>query len=279
MRALAAMMILFAATTVHAQLQIPRASPKASVMQTVGITDMTITYCRPGVKGREIWGKLVPYGQVWRTGANENTAITFSDSVRINGQSVPAGTYGIQTIPGENEWTIILSKDADAWGSYSYKEENDFLRMTVKPEPAPMTERLTFLFEDVTDNSALVVMQWEKRRVAFKVEVDTRSLALAAARKAVDWRTPYQAAQLCADQGINLDEGLRWIDISIAIEPTYWNHTVKARLQEKSGKTADAIKTMETAITMAKKMQNAPGNMAQMQTLLAEWKSMGGKKK
>lgn len=279
MKLLAATVLSLAASSVSAQLQIPRPSPKATVMQTIGITDVTIAYCRPGVKGRQIWGALVPYGQVWRTGANEMTTITFTDSATVDGNVVPAGTYGIHTIPGESEWTIILTKDAKPWTSYSYKESNDFLRIKVKPEAAPMAERLTFAFEDVTESSARVVLHWEKVRIGFSVAVDANALTLAAARNAVTWTTSYQAALYCVNQNVNLDDGLRWIDISIAIEPTYWNHTVKARLLEKTGKAVDAVKTMEVAMELSRKMTNAPGNKAQMESLLAEWKSKLGKKK
>jgi hypothetical protein len=279
MKLLAAIVISFAVSSASAQLQTPRPSPKATVMQTIGITDVTITYCRPGVKNRQIWGALVPYGQVWRTGANEMTTITFTDSATVEGNAIPAGTYGIHTIPGETEWTVILTKEAKPWTSYSYKEANEFLRIKVKPESAPMTERLTFSFEDVTESSARVVMHWEKVRIGFDVAVDAKALTLAAARKAVTWTAPYQAALFCVDQSVNLDDGLRWIDISITIEPTYWNHAVKARLLEKTGKTAEAVKTMETAMELTKKMTNAPGNKAQMESLLAEWKTKLGKKK
>ena len=134
------------------QMAIPRPSPKATVTQTVGITDMSISYSRPGVKGREIWGKLVPFDAVWRTGANENTTITFSDTVKIEGTKLAPGTYGFQTIPNANEWTIVLSKDAKLWGAFNYKPENDALRFKVKPQTGAFTERMQFSFADVTEN-------------------------------------------------------------------------------------------------------------------------------
>lgn len=154
-----------------AQNQKPLASPKATVMQVVGTTEMTITYHRPAVKGRAIFGSLVPYGQVWRTGANENTTISFSSDVKINGKSLKAGTYGLHTIPGASSWTIIFSNDSKAWGSYSYDQKNDALRVDVRPAESEFVERMRFTIDDMTENRATVVLQWEKTRVTFDVEV------------------------------------------------------------------------------------------------------------
>src|SRR5580765_3931245 len=128
-----------AATQVHAQsalLDLPRDSQHAKVIQRVGITDITINYHRPLVKGRKVWGNIVPYGQVWRAGANENTTIAFSDPVNIEGKSLAKGVYGLHMIPAENEWTIIFSKNSTAWGSFTYNQSEDALRVTVKPQPA-----------------------------------------------------------------------------------------------------------------------------------------------
>src|SRR3954447_25313012 len=130
------LLVLTAGAALAQQLDLPRPSPNASVSQTVGVTEITIKYSRPGVKDRQIWGKLVPYGEVWRTGANENTTIKFSTPVKIDGHELPAGIYGVQTLPADGEWTLILSKDADEWGAFSYKPEHDALRVQVKPQPA-----------------------------------------------------------------------------------------------------------------------------------------------
>ena len=146
-------------------------SPKASTSQKVGLTNITITYSSPGVKGRKIWGELVPYGKVWRTGANENTTIKFSTAVKIGGKELAAGTYGIHTIPTAGDWTVIFSKDADQWGSFSYKQEKDALRIQAKPAPADFRERMAFEIEDVTNTSAKIVIHWEKVKVPFTVEV------------------------------------------------------------------------------------------------------------
>lgn len=254
------------------QMAIPRPSPKSTVTQTVGITDLSISYSRPGVKGREIWGKLVPYNEVWRTGANENTTITFSDTVKIEGTKLAPGTYGLQAIPGADEWAVILSKDAKLWGAFNYKPENDALRFKVKPQAGDFTERMQFTFADITDNSAMVVLQWEKIKVAFKVEVETQALVLAKARAAIGWQATMQAANYCLENDINLDEAMKWIDISISIKENYSNVRVKAMLLAKFNKMPDAIKIMEKAIQFAKALPEPPFNMKQSEDMLAEWK-------
>src|SRR6476659_3580953 len=136
------------------QVDFPRPSPNASVSQMVGITEITLHYSRPGVKNRKIWGGLVPYGEVWRTGANENTTISFSTPVKIDGHELAAGTYGLQTIPTASDWTVIFSKDAELWGAFDYKQEHDALRIQATPRPADMQERMSFDFTDLTDTSS-----------------------------------------------------------------------------------------------------------------------------
>jgi hypothetical protein len=148
-----------------------RISPKASVSQTVGFTDVTISYSRPGVKGRKIWGGLVPYDKVWRAGANEATKITFSTDVIIEGKKLPAGSYGFFAIPGRNEWTLIFNKVADQWGAFEYNEAEDALRITVKPEKGNFTEWLRYGFTRTSDNTAAVSLIWENLKVPFKLEV------------------------------------------------------------------------------------------------------------
>ncbi|MBL7960428.1 DUF2911 domain-containing protein [bacterium] len=258
--------------SLDAQVAIPRQSPKATVTQTVGITEVSISYSRPGVKGREIWGKLVPYNEIWRTGANENTTISFNDTMKIDGTKLAPGTYGLQTIPNADEWTIVLSKDAKLWGAFNYKPENDALRFKVKPQSAEMVERMRFSFEDVTENSAMVTLQWEKQRVAFKIEVETQAYTIAKARTAIAWQPSMQAANYCLENNVNLDEAMKWIDISIAISENYSNLRVKAQLLVKFNKTPEGIKAMEKALVYAKAMPEPPFNMKQTEDMLAEWK-------
>lgn len=165
--------ILFCANQSFAQngKQEIRLSPKAEVMQQVGLTDITINYGRPGVKGRTIWGKLVPYDAVWRAGANEATKITFSTDVLIEGKKLKKGSYSFFSIPGKKEWTIIFNKVADQWGAFEYNESQDALRVKVKTEKGNWQEWLAYTITKVTDTSAVIRLEWEKLKVPFKVEV------------------------------------------------------------------------------------------------------------
>lgn len=148
-----------------------RISPKASISQTVGFTDVTISYSRPGVKGRKIWGGLVPYDKVWRAGANEATKITFSTDVTIEGKKLAKGSYGFFAIPGKNEWTLIFNKVADQWGAFEYNEAEDALRINVKPEKGNFTEWLRYEITKTSDSTAVVSLLWDKLKVPFKLEV------------------------------------------------------------------------------------------------------------
>ncbi len=149
----------------------PRGSPNANVSQTIGITEVTISYGRPGVKGRKIWGGLVPYGKVWRAGANEATTISFRNDVTIEGQPLSAGTYALFTLPTEDEWTIIFNKTAQQWGAFNYDAGHDALRVNVKPQAADHKEWMSFGFRDLSANSATVVLRWEKLAVPFEIHV------------------------------------------------------------------------------------------------------------
>lgn len=149
----------------------PRVSPNASVSVTIGTTDVAISYGRPSVKGRAIWGELVPYGKVWRMGANEATTISFSGDVLIEGKKLPAGTYGLFASPGPSQWTIILNKTAQQWGAFDYDAAQDTLRVSVKPQQAPHQEWMSFAFEDLGAESAIAVLRWEKLAVPIKIEI------------------------------------------------------------------------------------------------------------
>ena len=157
-------------STSSAQNEPPRLSPKASVSQVVGYTEVAVVYSRPGVKDRKIWGGLVPYNEVWRTGANEATTIEFSDDVTVEGHKVPKGKYGLFTIPGEKEWTIILNKTWDQWGAFNYDKSQDLVRFKVKPQKSDFTERLLFTFDYVSPYSENVVIEWNELKVPFLVE-------------------------------------------------------------------------------------------------------------
>ena len=252
------LLVLTAGAALAQQIDLPRPSPNASVTQTVGITDITIKYSRPGVKGREVWGKLVPYGEVWRTGANENTTIKFSTPVKIEGHELPAGLYGLQTFPAQGDWAVVFSKDANEWGAFSYKPEHDALRVQVKPQPAPFRERMGFDFEDVTDTSTKVVLSWEKLQVPFTIEVDTPALVQAKLKDAVRWQVPYQAASYCIQSNTCLDDASRWLDASIALDSNFANLRAKALLLAKKNDGKGAAMYAEKALAAAKTAQPAP---------------------
>jgi hypothetical protein len=264
------------ASVVFGQLDLPRVSPKAMVSQTVGLTDVTITYCRPGVKGRVIWGGLVPYDQVWRTGANEATTITFTDDVTIDGNKLPAGTYGLFTIPGKDEWTVIFSKGAKQWGAFSYKQADDALRIKVKPHADEFRQLMTFWFPSVSTEAATVALSWDKLTVPFTIKVDTIDRVLASARKAVaeakpdDWRTAYRAAAFCLDNNVNLSEAKAWLDKSIAVKETMYNLSGKARALAMEGQKADAIALAKKAISVGK-AADPKADTSMVENLIKEW--------
>ena len=256
------------------QFRTPRPSPDATVTQFVGITEIKIDYSSPGVKDRKIWGELVPFGEVWRTGANEVTSITFSDPAKVNGNELPAGTYGIHIIPNANEWEIIFSKDTEIDGSSAYDAAKDALRIKVKPEENHFTERMTFLFSDVTNNTVNVNLVWENIRVTFGVEVATHELTLQKANESFDWGSLLAAANYCLQQNSNIDEGYRWIQASALINENYWNSRILAQYFAKMEMKDEAVATMEKAIGMGSQMEEPPFDFDNMKKLLAEWKGM-----
>jgi hypothetical protein len=305
----AAMLMLALAAASHAQgLRTPRPSQKASVTQTVGVTDITITYSRPGVKGRTIWGDppagaatgtatlddartrvkdapIVPYGHVWRAGANEATQFAVTDDVLINGQPLKAGTYSLHTIPGRDEWTIIFNSDAGQWGSFTYDEKKDVLRVKTKPQTAPDNQEwLLYTFDPVGDNSAQVNIRWERLRVPFTVEVkDVKALAVEKARAAVaaakpdDWRTPLQAANYVFTNNLtaNTEEAMGWLEKSIKTKETFGNLYTKARALAGVGKNAEAVSVAGKALQLAKAPNSGVDavTIADLEKRMADWKS------
>ncbi len=239
-------------------LDVPQASPAASVSQTVGLTDIRIEYHRPAVNKREVWGKLVPYGQVWRAGANENTTIHFSSPVTVGGKTLPAGTYGLHTLPGEKDWYVMLSNTSTAWGSFSYDEKEDAVRFSVTPKPVPDSEeRLEYRFENPTDNSVDVVLQWEKLEIRFPITVDTNTVVMDSLKKQLrglprfGWQAWNQAAQWSLQHDVDLDQGLKWADQSIQTQQTFGNLRTKAAILEKKGDTKAAEDLRAQAMKIA----------------------------
>ena len=267
-------LILLLALPAVAQVRYPQASPHAVLTQSVGTTDITIDYHRPGVKGRQVWGGLVPYDKVWRTGANEATMITFSDDVTIDGKPLPKGTYSLHTIPGKSEWTIIFNKVAKQWGSFSYKQEEDALRVNAKPHPAPMTEWMEFDAMPSTTDNATFEIRWEKLAVPFTVGTGTTMKTLAAAKAAVaaakpdDWQTPYRAANFASSSDQAAD-ARTWLDQSIKAKATYQNLYLRAQMEAKAGHRDAAIKDAQAALALVGDNKEMA---AEIQKSISEWK-------
>lgn len=238
-------------------LDLPDTSQKAVVMQRVGVTDITVAYHRPLVNGRSIWGALVPMGEVWRAGANTNTTIEFSTPVAVEGKPLPAGKYGLHMIPTADMWTIIFSKAASAWGSYTYSEAEDALRVTVKSRENEMEEALEYEFEDLKADSVLVTLKWEKLAVPFRVSVTDAETVLPSIRNQLrgrdkwKWNSQNEAAQYCLGKKINLEEALTWADNSIQLEERFENLSTKADLLKALNKPDEAKAAWNRALEIA----------------------------
>jgi hypothetical protein len=252
--------ILALGGTVSAQndLNLPDVSQAAEVKQRIALTDITINYHRPLVNGRKIWGGLVPYGKVWRAGANENTTIEFSDPVSVEGKPLAKGIYGLHMIPNPDSWTVIFSKTNTAWGSYSYKEDEDALRVDVKPRPlAEMKEALEFEFEDLKPDSTAVTLKWEKLGVPFTVSINDADQTLQNIRAQLKgrgqftWQALDEGAQFCLTRKINLDEALRWADASIQNEERFDNLSTKADILKALNRPDEAKATWNHAVEVA----------------------------
>lgn len=258
---------------------LPQPSPNSSVKQTIGITDIEITYSRPGVKGRTIWGDLVPYGDLWRAGANMATTINFEHDVTIDGNRVPAGKYSIFAIPGETEWTLIINSNWNQGGTGQYKEEEDILRLTANAQDAPFQERLAYSIEPISDDEASVVLHWAKKSVSFMIDVPTAELVmkgLKAEMEEIDnaWAMYAQSAQYALEGTGDEETAFEWIGRSLDLNTTYYNTMIKSQMFAHIGDYKAAIKTGNEAI----KLGDASDSNAyksfwkgQIEANLAEW--------
>jgi len=244
-----------------ALLDIPRDSQHATVLQKIGITDIKVNYHRPLVKGRQIWGKVVPYDAVWRAGANENTTISFSDPVSIEGKALDAGTYGLHMTPGQSEWIVIFSKNSTSWGSFTYKQDEDALRVTVKPQPAEFHEALVYDFGDVKEDAAVLTMSWEKLAVSVKIGVNTKELVQASLHKQLrgfpqyTWDGWDDAANYLLANKLNMDDALEYCNRSIQVEERFDNLFTKSKVLTAMGKKDEADKTLASALAKANALQ------------------------
>ncbi|WP_257309121.1 DUF2911 domain-containing protein [Geothrix fuzhouensis] len=235
-----------------------RLSPSCTVSQEIGISKIDLAFSRPAVRGRKIWGDLVPFGQVWRTGANSATTITFSHPAKVAGRDVPAGTYGFFAIPGEKTWTLILNKKAKQWGAYEYKTAEDLLRWEATPQTGPFQEYLDYRVIPIDNAHATVELGWENLRVSFPVVFDTKAIYWAHLEDTIkkapdnDWVPWYQAAKYCQEQAIEPQKALAWIQKSLKISETYSNHEVAARIDKDAKRMPEAVAHLQKAIDLSK---------------------------
>jgi len=268
----------------------PRVSPMATVSQAVGLAQVDITYSRPFVKGREVFGGLEPWGEVWRTGANEATTFTLTHDAEIEGKPLPAGTYSLFTIPKEEgKWTVIFNNEAQQWGAFQYDQEKDALRVEVAPESTHHHEMFTVAFSDVSDESARVNLVWKETRVPFTVHFDTAAIALEKAQEDFEaaksepdqqrGRAVFQWANYFLQQKEHLEPALEMASWVAQGQESYWTKSLHARLLAANGKDQEAMTTAQMAMELGKKAQEEnpnpfmANNMKQLEGEMEEWQA------
>jgi len=263
-RVLVALAGLVLASTAAAQeppkLVLPRPSPYATLKQTVGLTDITVAYSSPAVKGRKIWGEVVPFDEVWRAGANECTKVTFSTAITIGGKPVAAGSYCLFLLPTRSGWTFILNKDTGLWGAYGYKPENDVLRVPATATTIPARERLAFEVLDFGDGGGTLALEWGTTRVGVNFELATREAVLASikALKTDEWRPYANAARYLMETGIEPALALQLVDRSISLKEDWYNLWIKAQVLAAAGQKKEAVEVARRCQELGKKAQGFP---------------------
>ncbi len=282
-RAIALALVLCLPGAAQGSRLFPQLSPQATVSQILGTTEVRVEYHRPAVRRRKVWGELVPYGQVWRAGANEATTIRFGDAVRVNGQPVPAGSYALFMIPGPERWTLILNKRWRQLGAYEYDPKEDLLRFEVTPKAVALSEWLTYEIYPASGSSAYVDLYWEKLRVSFLVDVDVAGIVTARMKKALaqakpgDWRILADAAEYLLEQDADLAQALTWIERSVRIRETPENLHIKARLQMVAGQGADAHRTLARALKLAQDAKAPPSVKGPLESTRQAWAQEAGR--
>lgn len=251
-------------SVLYSQVNMPAPSPSSQIQQTVGLTDITISYSRPSAKGRTIFGDLVPFGKVWRTGANSATIIEFKDPVSFNGVNVPAGKYSLLSIPEKNSWTVILNSNTELWGTGTYKQSEDVARFPVKVTNLPQSvETFTISVGNLGMNSAEITISWDKTAVSFNVQTEVDSKVMADIKKNVIENSSPKPSDLAAaaryymETSRDLNSALSWINKSIEAEPKFWIIYQKARIQQKMSDFKGAIATAKLSKAEAEKAGNA----------------------
>jgi small nuclear ribonucleoprotein (snRNP)-like protein len=272
-----ALVLLVAAA--QAQLTTPQPSPTATINQKLGLTDISVTYSRPGAKNRVVFGELVPFGKVWRTGANKATSVTFSTDVNLGGKDVKAGTYSLFTIPNSAEWTVILNSNTELWGAGKYDEAKDVARFTIKPTILnDIVETFTIDFSHLVGSDGHMNLSWENTRVAIAVKTDANGMIEKQIKEILvdgpSAGTYYNAARFYVENDKDMNQALTWINAAINKRPeAFWYMHYKAKIQAKMGKTKEAIATAEKSLTMAKENEDGDyGYIANNEKLMAELK-------
>ena len=255
-----ALIVLCSLHTKAQQIKTPAPSPPQYIKQDFGLSSIELSYSRPGVKGRTIFGDLVPYGKVWRTGANQATTLTFGDDVLIGGAKIPAGKYGLLTIPGPDEWTIIITHQLDVTNPAAYKQDQDVVRVTVQPQQLPFSlESFTILFQDLTSSSCHLDLLWDKTLVSLPIQTEIDGKIMTQINNAMtkDNHPYFASAMYYLDSGKDLNKALEWFDKAIEQDPTaYYAVYQKARCQAKLGKKQEALSTAKKGIELAKQANN-----------------------
>ena len=267
--------------------ELPQPSPKAVVQQRVGLTDITIDYSRPSVRGRKVFGELVPYNKIWRTGANRISIISFSTDVIVEGQKLGPGKYGLLSIPREDRWTIIFNSDTTLWGADGYDQSKDVLRVDVVPSDfTGQVETFTLSVDDIRENGANLILAWEGVKVPVNIEVEVDKLAIANIERAIkennrDWRTFRNSAQYFLTKNIQMDRALEYINRSIELNPDNWySHYLKGEILARRGNFAEAVNAATTALKMGNDQAKASGRpfgyADMIQNSIADWKDKAG---
>jgi hypothetical protein len=245
---------LFMALPLQAQIEMPQPSPLATLNQKIGLMDATVSYSRPSARGRKVFGDLVPYGKVWRTGANKASTIEFTDSVKIGGVVVKRGKYAIFTIPNPDEWTIVLNSDWNQSGAGRYDASKNVVTLNVKPSIIPFSETFTIDFNHLTTNTAEIEIFWETSKVSFGVETSVDEAVMKNIKNALNISAGsyFQAARYYYDTDRELPTALEWINKSISMEERYWVVRQKALIEAKMGDMKSALKTAKRALDLAK---------------------------
>lgn len=245
------------------QLQMPQASPSARLTQKVGLTDVVVDYSRPSTKGRKIFGELVPFGEVWRTGANGATIISFSTEVIVGGKKVPAGAYALYSIPGKSSWTMILSKNTKLWGAIGYNPQEDLIRFEATPsKTSRMYDSFEISFNNLTDSNADLSLKWEQTRVDFTIQTEVDPIVMADIKKQViDTQSTnpallYQAASYYFNSNKDLNQAYTWIQQSTDNDPKYWTMHLRAKIELALGKKTEALASATKSKTMAQEAKN-----------------------